>query len=101
LAPDVYDIIYLPKSSSFKNKKHTICKNDMFYVHGKFSRNRMKINEAYSPGAFACIFDRHAKKFAKDARKCVGWGQGSLGFQRITLIQKIPATTFSSRLQLC
>jgi hypothetical protein len=31
------------------NKKHTLCKNDIFYVHGKFRRNRMKIKdvEAY------------------------------------------------------
>jgi hypothetical protein len=28
-----------------KNKKHTICKNDMLYVYAKFCRNRMKIKE--------------------------------------------------------
>jgi hypothetical protein len=66
----------------------------MFDVHGIFSTNRMKIKEieAYT-GTFACIFDRHAKKFATDARSYVGWGRGSLRFQHITLIQEIPATT--------
>ena len=33
------------KCSNLKNKKHTICKNDMFYVYGKFCRNRIKIKE--------------------------------------------------------
>jgi hypothetical protein len=39
------DVIFPPKSSNSKNKKHTFCKNDMFYVHGKFCRSRMKIKE--------------------------------------------------------
>ena len=43
-------------------------------------------------GAFPCIFDRHAKKFATDARRYVGWRRGYLRFQHITLIQEIPAT---------
>ena len=33
------------KCSNSKNKKHTISKNDMFYVYVKFCRNRMKIKE--------------------------------------------------------
>jgi hypothetical protein len=41
---EVCDIIFSPKSSNSKNKKHTFCKN-MFYVHRKFRRNRMKIKE--------------------------------------------------------
>jgi hypothetical protein len=36
----------------------------------------------------------HAKKFATDARRYVGWGRGSLGFQHISLIQEIPATNY-------
>jgi hypothetical protein len=28
-----------------KTKNKTFCKNDMFYVHGKFRRNRMKVKE--------------------------------------------------------
>jgi hypothetical protein len=33
--------------------KITICKNDMFYIHGKFGRNRMKISEVE---AYWCFF---------------------------------------------
>ena len=52
-------------------------------------------------GTFSCIFDRHAKKFATDARRYVGRGPGSLRFQHITLIQEIAATTWTcSRLRL-
>jgi hypothetical protein len=54
-------------------------------------RNLKKLKQT---GAFACIFDRHAKKFATDARRYVRWWRGSLGFQHITLIQEILATTF-------
>jgi hypothetical protein len=49
---------------------------------------KIKEIEAYN------IFDRHAKKFATDARRYVGWGRASsLSFQNMTLIQEIPATT--------
>ena len=77
------DVIYPPKSSSSKNKKHAICKNDMFLVNGKFSRNGMKIKEveAYSLALLhVFLTGMHANKFATDARRYVVWGRGSLGF---------------------
>jgi hypothetical protein len=48
----------------------------MFYVYGIFSTNGMKVKEieAYYTGTFTCIFDRHAKTSATDARRYVGWG---------------------------
>ena len=46
----------------------------MFYVYGIFSTNGMKIKEIEASGTFACIFDRHAKTFATDAGRYVGWG---------------------------
>ena len=52
----VYDVIYPPKSSNSKNKKHTICKNDMFYIHGKFGRNRTKISEVEAYWCFCMHF---------------------------------------------
>jgi hypothetical protein len=55
-----------------KTKKHTICKNDMFYVYGIFSTNGLK--KLKHTGTFTCIFDRHAKTSATDARRYVGWG---------------------------
>ena len=66
----------------------------MLYVHGIFSTNGMKIKEieAYWHFCLHFNFDRHAKKFATDARRYVGWGRGFLGFQHITLIQEIPTT---------
>ena len=53
----------------------------------------MKIKKIEHTSPLACIFDRLVKKFATDARRYVGWERGLLGFQHITLIQKIPATT--------
>jgi hypothetical protein len=37
-------------------KKHTICKNDMFYVHGIFSTNGMKIKEIEAYWRFCMHF---------------------------------------------
>ena len=45
---DITYIISVKICSNSKNKKHTIYKNDMFYVHGKLKHI----------GVFACIFDR-------------------------------------------
>jgi hypothetical protein len=60
-----------------------------------------KLKKLKHTGTFACIFDRHAKTFATDAGRYVGWGQHSLRFQHITLIQEILATTWTcSRLRL-
>jgi hypothetical protein len=59
---------------------------------GNLVETGRKLKKLKHTGAFACIFDRHAKKFATDARRYVGWGRGSLGFQHITLIQEILAT---------
>jgi hypothetical protein len=56
----------LQKVEAPKTKKHTICKNDMFYVYGMFSTNGMKIKEIEAYWHFACIFDRHAKTFATE-----------------------------------
>jgi hypothetical protein len=39
-----------------KTKKHTICKNDMFYVHGIFSTNGMKIKEIEAYWRFCMYF---------------------------------------------
>jgi hypothetical protein len=44
------------KCSNSKNKKHTICKNDMFYVYGKFCRNWMKIKEIKARWRFGMHF---------------------------------------------
>ena len=44
------------KCSNSKNKNHTICKNDMFYVHGKLSKNRMKIKEVEASWRFCMHF---------------------------------------------
>jgi hypothetical protein len=33
----------------------------------------MKIKEIEHTGTFTCIFDRHAKTSATDARRYVGW----------------------------
>jgi hypothetical protein len=44
------------KCNNAKNKKHTIFKNDMFYVHGKFSRIRMKIKEVEAYWRFLHAF---------------------------------------------
>jgi hypothetical protein len=41
----------------------------MFYVHGIFSTNGMKIKEIEAYWGFLCIFDKHAKKFATDAKE--------------------------------
>ena len=68
-----------PKSVP-KTKKHTICKNE-------------EIKKLKHTGTFACIFDRHAKTFATDAGRYVGWERHSVRFQHITLIQEILATT--------
>jgi hypothetical protein len=98
----VCEVIYPPKSSSSKNKKsirfvRMIC--SMFI--GYLVQTGWKLKKLKHTGAFACIFDRYAKKFATDARRYVGWGRGSLRFQHITLIQEIPATTWTcSRLRL-
>jgi hypothetical protein len=60
---------------------------------GYLIQTELKLKKLKHTGAFACISDRHAKKFATDARRYVGWGRGSLRFQHITLIQEIPDTT--------
>jgi hypothetical protein len=44
------------KCSNSKNKKHTICKNDMFYVCGKFCRNRINIKEIEARWRFGMHF---------------------------------------------
>ena len=49
-----------------KQKKHTICKNDMFYVHGIFSTNGMKRKEIEAYWRFCMHFDRHAKTCGGD-----------------------------------
>jgi hypothetical protein len=46
----------------------------MFYVHGIFSTNGMKSKEIEAYWRFCMHFDRHAKTFATDARRYVGWG---------------------------
>jgi hypothetical protein len=65
----------------------------MFYVHGIFSTNGMKSKEIEAYWRFCMHFDRHAKTFAADSMRYVGWGRCSLRFQHITLIQEVPATT--------
>jgi hypothetical protein len=51
---------------------------------------KIKEVEAYSLALLhVFLTGMHAKKFATDARRYVGWGRGSLGFQHITLIQEI------------
>jgi hypothetical protein len=55
-----------------------------------------KLKKLKHTGTFACIFDRHAKTFATDAGRYVGWGRHSLRFQHITLIQEILATTWTT-----
>jgi hypothetical protein len=35
----------------------------MFYIHGKFGRNRMKIKEGEAYWCFACIFDMRVAAF--------------------------------------
>ena len=56
----VCDVICPLKSSNSKTyDKHTICKNDMFYVHGKFSRNGMTIKEIEAYWRF-CIHFRQS-----------------------------------------
>jgi hypothetical protein len=51
---------------------------------GNLVETGRKLKKLKHTGAFACIFDRHAKKFATDARRYVEWGRGSLGFQHIS-----------------
>jgi hypothetical protein len=98
----VCEVIYPPKSISFKHKKsirfvRMICSMFMGYL----VQTGWKLKKLKQTGTRACLFDRHAKKFATDARRYVGWGWGSLRFQHITLIQEIPATTWTcSRLRL-
>ena len=52
-------LFYRQKWSNSKNKKHTICKNDMFYVHGNFVQRGLKLKKLHNIGVFAWIFDRH------------------------------------------
>jgi hypothetical protein len=56
----------------------------MFYVHGIFSTNGMKIKEIEAYWRFCMHFDRDAKTFATDAWRYVGWGRRFLRFQHIT-----------------
>ena len=44
------------KCSNSENKKHTICKNDMFYAYGKFRRNRIRIKEIEARWRFGMHF---------------------------------------------
>jgi hypothetical protein len=75
----VCDVIYPPKSSSSKNKKSIRFVRMICYMFmGYLVQTGWKLKKLKHICAFACIFDRHAKKFATDARRYVGWGQGSL-----------------------
>jgi hypothetical protein len=52
----VCDVIFPPKNKKSKNKIGTICKNDMFYVYGKFRTISMKIKEVITPLAILDYF---------------------------------------------
>ena len=67
----------------------------MFYVHGKFSRNSMKIKEVEA--YILTLLHAFLQSCKGICNRCqeldIGWeGRGYLGFQHITLIQKSPAT---------
>jgi hypothetical protein len=47
---------YSRQKVAIPEKTHTFCKNDMFYVHGKFCRNRMKIKEVEARWRFGMHF---------------------------------------------
>jgi hypothetical protein len=96
---EVCDVIYPPNSSSSKNKKNIgpICKNDMFYVHGIFSTNGIKIKEIEAYWRFCMHFwqacmQRNLQQIPGDTLGNTDtWGWCSLGYQLIALIQEIAA----------
>jgi hypothetical protein len=49
-------------AKKYQFQKQTICKNDVFYVHGKFSRNGMKIKKGEAYQRFCMHFWQACKE---------------------------------------